>query len=218
MGVVYQARQATLKRLVALKMILAGPQASPEQLARFHREAEAVARLQHPNIVQIYEIGEQRGQPYLSLEFVDGGSLDKQIAGQPQPEKVAAQLVETLARVMHYAHQKGIIHRDLKPANVLLVRSDRLDAVELGRPNKPEHYEPKITDFGLAKELGGDSSPTQSGAILGTPTTWPPSRQPAEPEKSGRSPTSTPWERSCTKCSPGAHRSGELPPWKRSNK
>jgi WD40 repeat protein/tetratricopeptide (TPR) repeat protein len=154
MGVVYKARQIALKRVVALKMILAGSHAQPQELARFHLEAEAVARLQHPNIVQIYEIGEQEGLPFFSLEFVDGGSLAKMLAHTPQPGKAAAELTETLARAMHDAHQRGVVHRDLKPANVLLT----------------EGGTPKITDFGLAKQLEGDSGQTRSGAIMGTPS------------------------------------------------
>jgi tetratricopeptide (TPR) repeat protein len=154
MGVVYKARQTALNRLVALKMLLAGGHAGPELLARFQTEAEAVARLVHPHIVQIYEVGEQDGLPYFSLEFVAGGSLAKKLAGKPQPAREAAQLVETLARAMHFAHQHGIMHRDLKPANVLLTS----DGV------------PKITDFGLAKRLEADSSQTRSGTLVGTPS------------------------------------------------
>ena len=120
MGVVYKARQTALKRLVALKMIRSGDFASPQELARFRAEAEAIARLRHPNIVQIYEVGEERGCPFFSLEFVEGGSLDRHIAGTPQPPRLAAGLVAVLARAMHVAHQSGVIHRDLKPANVLL--------------------------------------------------------------------------------------------------
>jgi serine/threonine protein kinase len=153
MGVVYKARHVRLKRLVALKMILAGVQASDEQLARFQSEAEAVARLQHPNIVQVYEIGEHNGLSYFSLEFVDGGSLAEHLHGAPQPPQEAAQMVETLARAVHAAHRRGIIHRDLKPANVLL-SSEGIS---------------KITDFGLAKQLDVDGGHTQSGAVLGTP-------------------------------------------------
>jgi hypothetical protein len=120
MGVVYEARHLRLKRVVALKMLLAGPQAGPEQLARFRAEAETVARLQHPNIVQIYEVGEHDGRPYVALEYVAGGNLDKRLAGTPQPARVAAPLVETVARAVHVAHEHGIVHRDLKPANILL--------------------------------------------------------------------------------------------------
>src|SRR5207253_9870298 len=120
MGVVYQARQAKLGRLVALKMILSGAHAGEADLARFRTEAEAIARLQHPNIVQIFEAGEHDGLPYFSLEFCPGGSLDKKLGGTPLPPKEAATLIETLALAMQAAHLKGIVHRDLKPANVLL--------------------------------------------------------------------------------------------------
>src|SRR5262249_11343401 len=113
MGVVYKARQLPLHRLVALKMILAGAHAGPEELVRFRTEAEAVACLQHPNIVQIHAVGEHAGLPYLALEFVDGGSLADRLTGVPQPPRMAAQLVETLAQAIHVAHQHGIIHRDL---------------------------------------------------------------------------------------------------------
>jgi serine/threonine-protein kinase len=154
MGVVYKARQKGLNRWVALKMVLAGAHASPHQLARFRIEAEAIAHLQHPNIVQVYEVGEQNGLPYFSLEFVDGGSLEKQVHRQAQPPRDAAHMVETLARAMAYAHENGIIHRDLKPANVLLTKSGI----------------PKITDFGLAKRLEDDSSQTKSGTLMGTPS------------------------------------------------
>jgi serine/threonine protein kinase len=154
MGVVYKARQRGLHRLVALKMILAGAHAGDQLLSRFGIEAEAVARLQHPNIVQIYEVGQQEGLPYFSLEFVDGGPLDSRISGKPQAPREAAQLIETLARAVHFAHRQGIIHRDLKPANILMTQAGV----------------PKITDFGLAKRLEeGDSSETKSGTIMGTP-------------------------------------------------
>jgi WD40 repeat protein len=161
MGVVYKARQVGLNRLVAVKMILAGPHARPEELRRFRTEAEAAACLQHPNIVQIYEVGEYDGQPYFSLEYVEGGSLDHKLAGTPQPARTAAALVETLARAIHFAHGRGIIHRDLKPANVLLT----------GTPDTPlEHCTPKVTDFGLVKRLDVPAGQTQSGAIVGTPS------------------------------------------------
>jgi WD40 repeat protein/predicted Ser/Thr protein kinase len=153
MGVVYRARQVSLKRVVALKMIQAGRGTRPEQVARFRTEAEAVARLQHPNIVQVYETGEHDGLPYFSLEFVDGGSLDRKLAGTPLPPREAARLVERLARAMAHAHQCGILHRDLKPANVLLAADGT----------------PKITDFGLAKRLEEESGHTQTGSIFGTP-------------------------------------------------
>jgi WD40 repeat protein len=185
MGVVYQARQTGLNRVVALKMILAGEHADAEQVARFKAEAEAVARLQHPNVVQVYEVGEHQGRPYFSMEFVEGGSLERRLAGTPLPAREAAQLVETLAHAMHAAHQAGIIHRDLKPANVLLQKNltqRRQDAKEEEEEKLPgsssalcalaplREVLPKITDFGLAKRLDDQAGRTQSGAILGTPS------------------------------------------------
>jgi tetratricopeptide (TPR) repeat protein len=154
MGVVYKARHLRLKRLVALKMILAGPHAGPEQVERFRTEAEAVARFQHPSIVQIYEIGEHQGLPYCALEYVGGGSLAQQLKQGLPSFSEAARLTEALARAMHYAHQHQVVHRDLKPANVLL----------------NEEGQPKVTDFGLAKALDADSVQTRSGAIMGTPS------------------------------------------------
>jgi hypothetical protein len=151
MGVVYAAWQAGLNRTVALKMILAGGHAGPEELARFRTEAEAVARLQHPHIVQIHEIGQHEGRPYITLEYVDGGSLARQLSGTPWPARRAAELVQTLARAIDHAHGQGVVHRDLTPANVLLTRAGL----------------PKVTDFGLAKVLvGGGPTLTQTGAIL----------------------------------------------------
>jgi formylglycine-generating enzyme required for sulfatase activity/Tfp pilus assembly protein PilF len=154
MGVVYKAVQQSLRRVVALKMILAGAHSSPEQLTRFRSEAEAVAQLQHTNIIQIHEVGEHEGQPYFSLEYVSGGSLARKLGGAPQPPQQAAELAEKLARAIHFAHQHGIVHRDLKPGNILFA----------------EDGTPKITDFGLAKRLEGDSGQTRSGAIMGTPS------------------------------------------------
>ncbi len=154
MGVVYRARQLGLNRAVALKMILAGAHAGAMELERFRIEAEAVARLQHPNIVQIYEVGETGGLPYFSLEFIDGGGLDRRLDGTPWPVRDAAALVESLARGIHEAHRKGVVHRDLKPGNVLMTREGQ----------------PKITDFGLAKRLDSGEGQTQSGSILGTPS------------------------------------------------
>jgi serine/threonine-protein kinase len=116
MGVVFKARQVKADRLVALKMLLAGSHAGPAALARFRTEAEAIARLQHPNIVAVYEVGEHGGQPFFSLEFCPGGSLDRKLGGTPLPPQQAARLVETLARAMQAAHQARVIHRDLKPA------------------------------------------------------------------------------------------------------
>ncbi len=153
MGIVYRARQTGLKRLVALKMIL-GAHASGTDLERFRTEAEAVARLQHPNIVQIHEVGEYDGRPFFSLEFCPGGSLNLRLRATPQPPREAARLVEVLARALHAAHQAGIIHRDLKPANVLLTADGTL----------------KVSDFGLAKKLDDENGQTRSGSILGTPS------------------------------------------------
>ncbi len=120
MGVVYKARQTSLKRLVALKLIRDGALASPQEQARFRIEAEAAARMRHPNIVQVYEVGEHQGRPYFAMELLEGGSLDKHLAGRPQPASQAAALVRTLARAVQHAHARQVVHRDLKPANILL--------------------------------------------------------------------------------------------------
>jgi eukaryotic-like serine/threonine-protein kinase len=154
MGVVYKARQTSLNRMVAVKMILAGAHAGPKELARFHIEAETVARLHHPHIVQVYDIGSHEGRPYIALEFVEG-NLAKSLAGTPVPARQAAEWADTLAQAIHYAHQQGILHRDLKPANVLVSRDGTL----------------KIADFGMAKlVVEGAAGATPSGAIVGTPS------------------------------------------------
>ncbi len=153
MGVVYKARQTALGRTVALKMILHADHAGPEARARFTAEAEAVARLQHPNIVQIFEVGEVGGLPYFSLEFCPGGSLDRKLGGTPLPASEAAALAETLAHAVEVAHRANVVHRDLKPANVLLSAEGQ----------------PKVTDFGLAKKLDVQGQ-TQTGAVMGTPS------------------------------------------------
>jgi serine/threonine protein kinase/WD40 repeat protein len=164
MGVVYWAWQVGLNRTVALKMILAGAYASSRELARFRTEAEAVGRLQHPNIVQVYDIGDHEGRPYIALEYVDGGSLVAELKDTPWPAERAAQLVATLAGAVEHAHRQGIIHRDLTPANVLLTREGI----------------PKITDFGLAKiVVGGGPTITHTGAVVGTPSYM-------APEQAGR--------------------------------
>ena len=196
MGVVYQARQLGLDRTVALKMILTGFQAGPKDLARFRAEAAALARLQHPNIVQIYDVGETAGRPYFVFEFVAGGSLAQYLQGTPQPVRPAAQLVDTLARAVHAAHANGVIHRDLKPANILL-RDEREGARGESRDPSPlaprlASLVPKITDFGLAKCAGDDGEapdlrgPTVTGDLVGTPNYMAPEqamvpRQPVGP-------------------------------------
>jgi tRNA A-37 threonylcarbamoyl transferase component Bud32 len=154
MGVVYKARQVSLQRVVALKMILSGAHARTRDLDRFRSEAMAVARLHHPNIVEIYDFGEHNDLPYYSLEFVEGGSLSRKIRGKPLSPLDAAHLAEELARAIHYCHQHGILHRDLKPSNILLT----IDGVA------------KISDFGLAKQLEDDPGRTKSGMVMGTPS------------------------------------------------
>jgi serine/threonine protein kinase len=152
MGVVYRARQVALNRTVALKMILSGAHAGPQERARFRVEAEAIASLSHPNIIPIYDCGECDGMPYLAMEFAGGGSLAQRLAGRPLPPSEPAALVETLARAVQFVHERGIIHRDLKPANVLLT----------------DRGVPKLADFGLAKRLDRDQGLTRTHAVLGT--------------------------------------------------
>jgi serine/threonine protein kinase len=175
MGIVFRARQLSLKRQVALKMILTGRHARPSERSRFQREAEAVARLHHANIVQIYEVGEQNGLPYCALEFVNAGSLAQFLGGVPQPPRISGQFVHDLAQAMHYAHKRGIVHRDLKPANILL-QLDESTLLKDGHLSDTAvfrnltSYVPKITDFGLAKHMGGEEGPIRFGAMLGTPS------------------------------------------------
>ena len=169
MGVVYKARQINLNRLVALKMVLAGVHAGPVALARFHKEARAVASLQHADIVRIHDVGQADGLPYLCLEFIDGGSLADQIDGRPQDITQAAWTIRILARAIHAAHLQGIVHRDLKPANILLTADGR----------------PKITDFGLAKRLGDDTNQTRSGMIVGTPDYMAPEQASGQADDAG---------------------------------
>lgn len=158
MGVVFKARQLTLNRVVAVKMILTGVLASPADVERFHAEAEAAANLDHPGIVPIFEVGEQEGQHYFSMGYVDGSSLSARVAEGPLPAREAAQLVRTVCDAVHYAHEHQVVHRDLKPANVLLDREGR----------------PRVTDFGLAKRVQDDSGRTATGQVLGTPAYMPP--------------------------------------------
>jgi tetratricopeptide (TPR) repeat protein/predicted Ser/Thr protein kinase len=154
MGIVYKARQTSLKRLAALKMILSGAYAAPQEVLRFRTEAEAIARLCHPHIVQVYEVGEHEDRPYFSMEYVDGSNLATRLRESLPEPKEAARLTETLARAVHAMHSCQVIHRDLKPANVLLTADGR----------------PKVTDFGLAKKLDEDTGQTQPGMVMGTPS------------------------------------------------
>src|SRR5580658_10917071 len=159
MGVVWKARQISLNRTVALKMILAGKLASEAEVQRFRREAEAAANLQHPNIVAIHEVREQDGQHYYSMDYIEGRDLAAMVSENgPLPPERAADCVKTIAEAVHFAHQRGTLHRDLKPQNVLM------DAAGV----------PHITDFGLAKFLARDESLTQSGAAMGSPSYMPP--------------------------------------------
>ena len=190
MGVVYKARQKSLNRLVALKMILTGPHAGPELAARFRAEATAVAQLQHPHIVQIHEVGEHEGLVFLSLEFVNGPTLAKRLAGTPQPSLPVAELVEMLARAVAAAHQRGVVHRDLKPGNVLLAPpgTDVGTAARDGSHARDLYGEPKITDFGIAKRLDagdGDAAQTRTGDIIGTPCYMAPEQARGRPEEIG---------------------------------
>jgi serine/threonine-protein kinase len=151
MGVVYKAKQVSLNRVVALKMILAGELATEADVARFRTEAEAAGKLDHPHIVPIHEIGQHEGQHYFTMKLIDGASLAAQ---RTMARKTAARLVAIIARAVHHAHQRGILHRDLKPGNILIDRQG----------------EPHVTDFGLARRVDGDSGLTRSGAIVGTPS------------------------------------------------
>jgi serine/threonine protein kinase/tetratricopeptide (TPR) repeat protein len=174
MGVVYRARQKALNRIVALKMVLAGIRASKTQLTRFTAEAKAVAKLDHPNIVQVYDIDDHDGLPFFAMEFVDGGALDTLLKKQSLEPRDAARLVETVTRAMAYAHSKGVIHRDLKPANILLAghAADSRASTKSGTGPSSllSTVTPKVTDFGLAKQLDDDGDPvTRSGAVMGTP-------------------------------------------------
>lgn len=154
MGVVYRAKQRGLSRIVALKMILAGKLATSEDVVRFRSEAEAAAKLRHPNIVAVYDVGEHEGQHYFSMEYIEGNSLSRLLERGPLANRRAAQYLRTLSEATEYAHRQGIVHRDLKPSNILI------DAVD----------QPHITDFGLAKQLHTDSGQTRTGAVLGTPS------------------------------------------------
>lgn len=158
MGVVYKARQTSLSRIVALKMILSGSLAGDQEVRRFKSEAEAAARLDHPGIVPIFEIGEHSGQHYFSMGFVEGRSLADRLRAGPLPPREAAELLVKIFEAVQYAHNKGVVHRDLKPGNVLIDGSGS----------------PRVSDFGLAKQLDSDSEMTKTGQVLGTPAYMPP--------------------------------------------
>jgi serine/threonine-protein kinase len=153
-GVVYKARQRSLGRIVALKMLLRGDLASSSDTARFRSEAESAARLDHPNIVPVYEVGTQDGHPYFTMRYIEGTTLARRLASGPLPPREAARLLVPVCRAIHHAHQQGVLHRDLKPSNILIDRQDV----------------PHVSDFGLAKRIEGGRSLTQSGAIVGTPS------------------------------------------------
>ncbi len=154
MGVVYKARQISLDRVVALKMMLRGTSATAADLARFQSEAESAARLDHPSIVPVYDVGQFDSQPYFTMKFVEGTTLARRLAEGPMSPREAAELLAPVARAVHFAHSRGVLHRDLKPSNILIDNEGR----------------PHVSDFGLAKRVEGDSTLTLSGAILGTPS------------------------------------------------
>jgi len=169
MGVVWKARQTSLNRTVALKMIRAGALASADEVQRFLREAEAAANLQHPNIVAIHEVGEHGGQHYFSMDYVAGRDLGALVRERPLPAQRAAHYVKIIAEAIHFAHQRGTLHRDLKPQNVLIDDADQ----------------PRITDFGLAKFMAEDSRLTQTGVVMGSPSYMPPEQAAGRQEEIG---------------------------------
>ncbi len=193
MGVVFKARNVRLDRTVALKMILAGHLATSADVQRFRAEAQSVAQLDHPNIVPLYEVGDYEGQQYFAMKLIDGGSLADDLSRFTAVPKAAAELLRTVARAVHYAHQRGILHRDLKPANILIDRSGQ----------------PHVTDFGLAKRLAGEGGYPSSSAIVGTPSYMAPE------QASGCKVLSTAIDvyslaQSYTSCSPAGRRSAPI--------
>jgi serine/threonine protein kinase len=180
MGVVYKARQRSLNRTVALKLLVSGAYSSESLLRRFQIEAESAAGLQHPGIVAIHECGEQDNQPYYAMEYVTGRNLSEVSNGQPLESRRAATYLRAIAEAVHYAHTRGILHRDLKPANVLIDLDDR----------------PRITDFGLAKQLHGQTDVTVAGQMLGSPNY----SSPAGRRRWASRATSIRWGRCSTTC------------------
>ena len=154
MGVVFKARDRSLNRVVAIKMILPGALPGPSELQRFHSEAEAAAKLHHSNIVSVHRVGVIDGRPFYSMDYIEGPSLAQRLAQGPLPGRLAARYLASVARAIHYAHLQGILHRDLKPGNILLDAADQ----------------PHVADFGLAKQLHTDTGQTRTGAVLGTPS------------------------------------------------
>ena len=202
MGVVFRARQVSLDRVVALKMILAGRLATEREVQRFRAEAEAVAKLRHPHIVAIHEVGVHEGQHYFSMDLVQGRNLASLVREHPLPPATAARYVQAIAEAIHHAHQQGVLHRDLKPSNVLIDETDQ----------------PRITDFGLAKQFKSNSDLTLSGQVLGSPNFMPPEQAAGATRTSGPRATSIPLARFCTTWSRGGLRSSPRrcsPPWPR---
>jgi eukaryotic-like serine/threonine-protein kinase len=190
MGVVYRARDVKLNRVVALKILRGADRAGAAEIRRFLAEAEAVARLRHPGIVQVYERGSHRGQPYLALEWCNGGSLAARLNGRPVPPEEAARLAEEVAHAAHAAHAAGIVHRDLKPGNILLVSGESSSETLHYSPLTTHHsplttHQPKISDFGLAKWLHGDSNLTQTVAVIGTPSYMAPEQAGGQSKRAG---------------------------------
>ncbi|AMV23867.1 Serine/threonine-protein kinase PrkC [Gemmata sp. SH-PL17] len=211
MGVVYRARQKSLDRTVALKMVREAHLATDADRARFRTEAESAARLKHPNIVTVYEVGSAGGQAYLCMEFVGGQTLAEKVrSGGPLPPREAARLAAVIARAVEHAHEFGIIHRDLKPSNILLLANGRCEpAGESGASSlshRPLALEPKVGDFGLAKKIDNSESLTRTGAVVGTPSYMAPEQAAGRKELTPAADVYA-LGRSCTNCSPGARRS-----------
>src|SRR5213079_3292813 len=197
-GIVYRARQKSLNRTVALKIVGLGQWATETHLKRFHLEAEAAASLDHPCIVPIYEIGERDGSCYFSMKLIEGGQLDKIVGSEPMPGRKAAKLMAKLAHTLHHAHQNGVLHRDVKPGNILL------DA----------KGEPHVTDFGLARLVETESTVTRTLEVLGTPSYMAPEQAAGNNAQLPAQRMFTDLARSFTNCSPAIRLSPEARPMK----